>query len=60
MSLVNSNEADGKFVKKKVTVGTIEADEQNILVNCEIEATILGENGKIVRIEKKPAVKKFA
>ena len=55
-------ESDQKFVKKKVIVGEIDADIANscILIPCEVEANVVGGDGKLLHVEKKVVVKKFA
>jgi Kinesin-associated protein (KAP) len=54
----NSHEMDGaeaKYMRKKVKTGEIEVDLENkaIIVNYEVEATVLGSNGEPMLCEKK-------
>eukprot|EP01116_Phalansterium_solitarium_P019209 TRINITY_DN52_c3_g1_i1.p1 TRINITY_DN52_c3_g1~~TRINITY_DN52_c3_g1_i1.p1 ORF type:complete len:706 (+),score=285.03 TRINITY_DN52_c3_g1_i1:230-2347(+) len=55
------NTSEAKYMKKKVTTGEIEADydEFCILVNYEIEVTILGDSGEALMNEKKRDVKRI-
>ena len=52
---------EAKYMRKKVKTGEIEVDMENkaIVVNYEVEATVLGPNGEPMLCEKKNNQKRY-
>ena len=53
--------AEPKYMKRKVKSGSIELDpnEKAIIVNYEVEATVLGDMGEAMQVERKAHQKKI-
>lgn len=52
---------EAKYMRKKVKTGEMEVDleAKAIIVNYEVEATVLGQNGESMLTEKKNNQKRF-
>jgi hypothetical protein len=56
-----SGEAEPRYMKRKVKAGKIEADFElrALIVHYEVEATVLGDRGEAMQVEKKALTKRI-
>jgi hypothetical protein len=60
MAAFGVSETEPRYMKRKVKAGKIEADFESfaLLVHYEVEATVLGDRGEAMQVEKKSHVKR--